>query len=960
MLLSHSLTEFAANAVGLLSPTLTMILYAIMARVKHQPLDIEVMFKSIAVLATVTHPANMVITVIPVMISFSTSFERIQDFLLNSAEVPEREDALLVDTSSDPIKLDSVTVSDGSRDILSDVSLTLPASSLTICCGQVGSGKSVLSRVLLGEMLPTSGKISRSHSAMGYCDQTAWIPSGTIRDIVCGFSQGGGGGLTYNEAITACCLDGDIQRFPSRDMTLVGSRGVNLSGGQKQRLAMARLLYSGAKFVIFDDSFAALDGTTESAIVDNLFGKDGILKKAGIAAFWITNSAQYFELADSVVVLDNGKVEAQGPWKSLSKTMAEVKKFEFAEGHHDAKSLTKPKTQTEIDAEEDVDRRSGDFSLYMYYFRAAGFWPIAITIICPSIYATCTNFGPYWVKVWTAAGSNHFAFYVSVYFSLSLAAWAATSCQMACTYMLLARRSASVLHQRLVSIIFFAPLSFFALNDVGAILNRFGQDVGFLDNQLPNAFSRLVTQICKMTMHMAVLVLTKGTIVWTVPISALIVYGIASFYLRTSRQLRVMEIEAKATLFNTFAETIDGIASIRAFSWQSRAEEKMLAAMDIAMQPNYLLFCIQRWLGLVLELLVATIAIIFIILAVFVDSNSRSRHSSKGDNDVASSVGVGLIIIILANATLLSLVYAWTAFETALGAVSRLKTLEENTPKEDRSWEITEPPASWPSAGHLVLRNVSVGYAPDQPVLSNINLDVKAGQKLVICGRTGSGKSTIFLSLLRLIECSGQMEVDGVNITRVPRSIVRSRAFIAVPQDGAVLTKESLRFNLDPHGLVGDSIIIATLRKTHLWKVFYPDDAAADETILDKALSSLATLSVGQSQLLALARAIIQKHALALESYVDDEDSLADVKPIVLLDEATSSLDSVTEATIYDVIEDEFVAQGHTVIIVSHRLGGLVNRLRPGQDAVAVLSNGTVTTETDLARINELAAAEDV
>lgn len=937
-----------------------MILYAIMARAKHEPLDIEVMFKSIAVLATVTHPANMVITVIPVMISFSTSFERIQDFLLNSAQVPEREDALLVDASSDPITLNSVTVSDGSRDILSDISLTLPASSLTICCGQVGSGKSVLSRVLLGEMLPTSGKISRSHSAIGYCDQTAWIPSGTVRDIVCGFSQGSGSGLTYNEAITACCLDADIQRFPSRDMTLVGSRGVNLSGGQKQRLAMARLLYSGAKFVIFDDSFASLDGTTESTIVDNLFGKDGILKKVGIAAFWITNSAQYFALADSVVILDSGKVEAQGPWKSLSKKLAEVKKFEFAEGHHDyPKSLTKPKTQTEIDAEEDVDRGSGDFSLYMYYFRAAGFWPIAISIICPSIYAICTNFGPYWVKVWTSAGSGHFAFYASVYFGLSLAAWAATSCQMACTYMLLARRSATVLHQRLVSIIFFAPLSFFALNDVGAILNRFGQDVGFLDNQLPSAFSRLVTQICKMTMHMAVLVLTKGTIVWTVPISALIVYGIASFYLRTSRQLRVMEIEAKATLFNRFAETIDGIASIRAFNWQGRAEEKMLSAMDIAMQPNYLLFCIQRWLGLVLELLVATIAVIFIVLAVFVDSNSRSRHSSKGDNDAASSVGVGLIIIILANATLLSLVYSWTSFETALGAVSRLKTLEENTPKEDRSWETTEPPASWPSAGNLVLRNVSVGYAVDQPVLSNVNLNVKAGQKLVICGRTGSGKSTIFLSLLRLIECSGQMEVDGVNITRVPRSIVRSRAFIAVPQDGAVLAKESLRFNLDPQGVVGDNTIFDTLRKTHLWKVLCPDDAAADDTILDKALSSLAALSVGQSQLLALARAIIQKHALALQSYADDEDSLADVKPIVLLDEATSSLDAVTEATIYDVIESEFVAQGHTVIIVSHRLGGLVHRLRPGQDAVAVLANGTVTTESDLARIQELAAAED-
>lgn len=171
-----------------------------------------------------------------------------------------------------------------------------------------------------------------------------------------------------------------------------------------------------------------------------------------------------------------------------------------------------------------------------------------------------------------------------------------------------------------------------------------------------------------------------------------------------------------------------------------------------------------------------------------------------------------------------------------------------------------------------------------------------------------------------------------------------------------MLAKESLRLNLDPQGIGRDHVLVETLRKTHLC----PDDAAADESILDKPLSSLATLSVSQLQLLALARAIVQKHAIAMESYRDDDDALMDAKPTVLLNEATSSLNSVTEATIYDVIEDEFVAQGRTVILVFHRLGGLVHRLRAGRDAAAVLANGTLMMESDLVCIQEPVAVEDV
>lgn len=197
------------------------------------------MFTTLATLAIVTHPANMVMTVIPHMISFSTNFERIQNYLLQAPVINSQDQSgtRSLQTQTD-IVLENVTVGDESRPSLKDITLEMPRGSVNICCGKVGSGKSVLSRLLLGELAASSGVVARPNIRIGYCAQNAWIPSGTIRDIICGFSTGGH--LSYEEVVQACCLNIDISRLPSRDLTPIGSRGVNLSGGQKQRVVSTR------------------------------------------------------------------------------------------------------------------------------------------------------------------------------------------------------------------------------------------------------------------------------------------------------------------------------------------------------------------------------------------------------------------------------------------------------------------------------------------------------------------------------------------------------------------------------------------------------------------------------------------------------------------------------------------------------------------------------------------------
>lgn len=389
--------------------------------------------------------------------------------------------------------------------------------------------------------------------------------------------------------------------------------------------------------------------------------------------------------------------------------------------------------------------------------------------------------------------------------------------------------------------------------------------------------------------------------------------------------------------------------TIRAFGWQRAVEERNIKAIDSALRPLFLFRCLNRWLYLVLELIVKTIAIGMVANAVI------------GGKGRGTEIGVALNLVILTNATLVALVSSFTNLENSLGAVARLKTVEEFTPQEDLPQETLMPDEHWPARGELVLKNLSAGYKVDHNVLKQVNLAANAGQKLIVCGRTGSGKSTVFMSLLRMIESTGAMEVDGANILLVPRSIVRSRCFIAVPQDGVVFKQASLRFNLDPTATVGDEIIRAALKSTGLWNAVSSGPEEEDAGLLDKKLSALPPLSSGQQQLFALARAIVQKHrAAAAHPYSDNDGGYPhSSKPIVLLDELTAFMDSATETTVYDTIEKEFVAEGHTVIIVSHRIGGLLGRLRAGVDAVAVLKNGQLTVETDFEKLANVESSEE-
>jgi len=278
------------------------------------------------------------------------------------------------------------------------------------------------------------------------------------------------------------------------------------------------------------------------------------------------------------------------------------------------------------------------------------------------------------------------------------------------------------------------------------------------------------------------------------------------------------------------------------------------------------------------------------------------------------ALGVALFNVLGFNEDLAGLISSWTTLETSLGAIARLKLFETRTPAEIQPIQPLDLPTSWPATGRLQISNSTTHYTKVRdPVLHNISLEIQPGEKIAICGRTGSGKTSLLLSLFRLLELdSGAIHIDGISIAEIPTNQLRSR-LNAIPQN-PTLFPGSTRFNLTPPSVpkADDQTIVSALQKVELW------DIISESGGLDVDMSSV-SLSQGQKQLVCLARAIIRK----------------DQGKLLVLDEAMSSVDQHTEELMMKVVQEEFAE--HTVISVVHRLNTIT-----AFDRVFVLDAGEI------------------
>ncbi|KAK4157426.1 ABC transporter [Chaetomidium leptoderma] len=928
-----------AYVTQVFAPVLTFTVFSVRARDSGDTtLDTARVFTALSLFALLSEPLASLVMALAAFLGGVGSFVRIQQFL----ESEERADMHQSEDESEKPKFDNsapdaIAVHGGNfgwdptkEPLLKGITLSIPWQKLTMVVGPVGCGKSTLMQALLGEVPALAGSVRLGSSSIAYCAQDPWHMNGTVRQAIIGCEEVDE--KWYDRVVHACALRRDFRELPMGDSSRIGSGGIALSGGQSQRIALARAVYARRKIVIMDDVLGGLDTTTEHHVFHSLLGKEGILREMHSTVLVVSSSAKRLPYSDHIVCFSpNGEISAQGTFSDLNDTGGYVSSFslpradwsyipeeddaivqvdlakeqqgmataELKESDSGA-SLNSSETACPGNREDGTSRRTGDVQIYLYYVRSVGWWASLIFVFAIIGFVFCLSFPTIWVQWWAAYNESdpngRLGYWLGIYAMLGgigivclfISCW-----QMIITMVPL---SGEKFHLALLNTVLSAPMSFFVNTDSGVTLNRFSQDLQLIDMELPTAALNTFATFVLCLAQMALIGYGSVYAAISFPIVLLALYLIQKVYLRTSRQLRLMDIETKAPLYSLFEESLNGIATIRAFGWQDKLNDRNHELLDRSQRPFYLLFAVQRWLTLVLDLVVAAVAVLLMVLVV----QLRGTMAAGG-------VGLALLNVIQFSQNIKLLVTFWTTLETHIGSVARIRSFTETAVPEDQPEEKEMPPPGWPSAGAIEFENLSAAYSRYDLVLKDVSISIKAGEKIGVCGRTGSGKTSLIMSLFRLVDLQGgAIRVDGVDIATLPRQEVRSR-IVAVPQHPFLL-KGSVRLNADPMGSASDEDIVAALQCVQVM------EAVDKNGGLDADVDAL-NMSVGQKQLFCLARAMLRPST------------------ILILDEATSSIDAKTEETMQRLIRRKFA--NHTIIAVAHRIETIMDF-----DKVAVLDAG--------------------
>ncbi|CAG1996834.1 unnamed protein product [Fusarium graminearum] len=843
----------------------------------------------VALVSLVTQPLVTILVSLMQIAGVVAGCGRIQAFLLlkeqdiMTAEVPENGLAVAINNAC--------YSTDEGNTLLTDVNMRVVQGTIKMIVGKVGSGKSTLLKAIIGENTPSQGSV-KTEASVAYCDQVPWLRNTTISKNIIGQSQHDQKWLAT--VIRSCALDEDLAQLPQGQETVVGSRGVALSGGQKQRVALARAVYSQSKLIILDDVFSSLDQTTSDTVFDRLLGEKGLLRKSTVIL--ATSNARFLSSADCITVVDEGRITRNQITYSeleLTETLKVITPTQSPEIVQKDIATVSPKEEI------DLSRKTGDTECYKIYVRSMGWKVIGIVFPTAVMGAVMEAMPQIWLRIWTEKGDgSKDAKYVGGYVGLVVAAMILALVNISYFLIIGVEKSSNNLHEQLLKSVCRAPLRFFTTTENGSILNRFSQDMTLIDMSLPLAFYLTLDLTLRGLVQTGVVASGASYFGAFLPLSFLALYLIQKYYLRTSRQMRLLDLEAKTPLYTQFTEITAGLSTVRTFGWSKELLDESFILLNTSQKPFYLMFCIQRWLELVLDLFVAGMAMLLVTIALRIPGTT-----SEG------AIGLSMVNLLGLNLTLTTVIDQWTSLETSLGAIARLKAFIGSTPNENKDAE-KEMPDNWP-IGKIEIEGITASYSYEsEPVLHDVSLVVEPGQKVCLCGRSGSGKSSLVLSILRLLELqSGSIRIDGQDLTKIPRQYIRSQ-ITTIPQD-TVNMSGTVRHNMDPEELVqADEVLIAALKKTTLWSVVETRGG------LDADVSTLG-LSVGQRQLFCLARALLSH------------------SNIVLLDEPSSSVDDATTKEVRQVIQE--VMHGRTVIEVTHRLDHVTDF-----DVVVVMKDGRI------------------
>ncbi|TFK92526.1 multidrug resistance-associated ABC transporter [Polyporus arcularius HHB13444] len=985
--------EVLWNAIWNGSPILvTLVSFWHFAVVRKQVLTPSIAFTSISVFNEMKFALNALPETLINMLQSAVSLRRIEKYL-NGAEVAP---VAPLDGQLRPIALQSATITwpqDRSRGsaapsaastprhkfILMDLTLEFPLGELSLICGKLGSGKSLLLLALLGEADLLSGQMFCPRSppdtiaqfagvevppedwvvegVCAYVPQSAWLRNASIRDNILfdlPYVE-----ERYQKTLEACALLSDLEILEDGDQSEIGERGVNLSGGQKARVSLARAVYSRASILFLDDVLSAVDAHTAHHLYHECL-KGDLMR--GRTLILVSHHVQLCASgAKYIVSLDNGRVSYSGGYDGFhdsgvlqtlvqsggadasddKEEPAVVKVEEIFEESADHATSGEPTeansetsstvavTASELDVKpekkkaprkliEEEKRAVGRIGkdIWMAYIKACGGYGYWLTFACAlGLAAMAPVLENGWLRVWSGSYLKNQdprspSFYIGVYAGITAVGLVLTTLRWFVLYTGGIHASV-VLYQKLLEGVLFANIRFHDTVSRGRLLNRFGKDFEGIDSNLPDNFGRsIINALSVATTFVTVSVVGGPPFMIAALIFGSLYYSIGKVYGQTSRDMRRLDSVTRSPLYSIYGETIAGVAVLRAFGASSKFLRDMLRCADTNSNPYYWMWGVNRWLSARFNLLSSAVIGITALVAVLTPSVD------------ASLAGFALAFATSLLSDLLFLVRRFVGLEQSMVAVERVKEFSE-LPREPPEFIEPRPPASWPTSGLIQCEDLVIRYAPELPnVLHHLSFEIRPGEKVGVLGRTGSGKSTLALSFFRFVEpTEGRILIDGLDISKIGLTDLRSKLTI-IPQDPTILSG-TLRTTLDVFNEYEDAEIYEALRRVHL--IPTNDVSEEDEGVnanvfrnLDSPVSEGGeNFSTGEKQLLCMARAILKR------------------SKVLLMDEATASVDYATDELIGKTIRHEFASS--TILTIAHRLRTVID-----YDRVMLLDQGKI------------------
>ncbi|XP_043719689.1 ABC transporter C family member 5-like [Telopea speciosissima] len=915
---------------------------------------------SLATFKILQEPLRNFPDLISMMAQTKVSLDRISGFL---QEEELKEDATIVFPRS--FTNIAVEIKDGefcwdpssSRPTLSGIHMRVERGMCVAVCGMVGSGKSSFLSCILGEIPKISGEVRICGSA-AYVSQSAWIQSGNIEEnILFGSPMDK---ARYKNVLHACSLKKDLELFSHGDQTIIGDRGINLSGGQKQRVQLARALYQDADVYLLDDPFSAVDAHTGS----ELFKEYILTALASKTVIFVTHQVEFLPAADLILVFKEGCIIQAGKYEDLLHAGTDFNNLVSA--HHEAiealdipvhssdesdgnvppegsvmfkekcgstentmnnlakdvvenestseqkaikeKKKAKRSRKKQLVQEEERERGRVSMKVYLSYMAAAYKGLLIPLIILAQTLFQVLQIASSWWMAWANPQTKgdlpktSSMVLLVVYMALAFgSSWCIfVRAVLVATFGLAA---AQKFFTKMLRSVFCAPISFFDSTPAGRILNRVSVDQSVVDLDIPFRLGGFASTTIQLLGIVGVMTKVTWQVLLLVVPMAIACLWMQKYYMASSRELvRIVSIQ-KSPIINLFGESIAGAATIRGFGQEKRFMKRNLYLLDCFARPFFCSLAAIEWLCFRMELLSTFVFAFCMILLV------SFPHGSIDPSMAGLAVTYGLNL----NARLSRWILSFCKLENKIISIERIHQYCQIPSEAPAIIENSRPPSSWPENGTIELIDLKVRYKDNLPVvLHNITCTFPGGKKIGIVGRTGSGKSTLIQALFRLVEpASGRIIIDGIDISTIGLHDLRSRLSI-IPQD-PTLFEGTIRGNLDPLQEHSDHEIWQALDKSQLGEIIRQKERKLDTPVLENGDN----WSVGQWQLVSLGRALLKQAR------------------ILVLDEATASVDTATDNLIQKIIRTEF--NDCTVCTIAHRIPTVID-----SDLVLVLSDGQV------------------